>query len=965
MRKILLNKNRGKESINKTNYIPVELNRETSLFQEEVLSDTVDTLKVYNDEKNNSTKHRFIFTLYPICTNVLFNKITEIVYKEGSDEAKLLTNNEFVTKDGIKSVSSQKLNRIQAIRNTEYSNTIFNLEYHCGLDIFNNHLLRSTEDNSVQKKTTASLTSTCNVYDETQKETKDKFLSLDDDAFNTIGDVYRNYSGNVLATYIPNKKYNYTYRECERVKTPLYLYDEIKTFNKSCNDNIKRKDGWVGFTNPSTIKIPIINDVDKENAYYVNKCINNKDSCEFINLSPEKDLFSFTPKKNKYRNRLEYNWDYCLTYPYKSIYTDSTKTILKGKEFGLPLAEFDDGNIYMTYFANNNIEMALFRCPVKHNLNIGDSIYLNMVDENEAKIGNFILTNKLICTVASLGKLDKKEKDRYFSIRLSDFEDYTEKIVGFTKLVKGGFQCEYYFRLFKKINLDDNNTNLSGESDNLSDKKVTPIKSVVNRLAFSNTIYGDEVSQIVFMDDVDISRYRDNRGRPLTEIYLTIIKANRGHGSWYSENNICNDEKVEVSHVFGKITSGLDLPNYITNTGYPTIRRQHNIGIESIEDDKKNVITIPLTSTSLEGDIKISENDIFYGDLVEFNPTTLNETVLENVMHRFNTAQREVTGNPLYSTLYYDEIAGDIYDANTPKDSNPQIKVHKLNPGYANLAPEGYIYKPHHKVKIAQFESNINQGNDMIMDVTIDSIGNVETTTTPQSKTNAMIDSIKPGIDGDEIGNVEITPDLDNKDDNIIGGNTGDNTGDTSDKTENNNNSEKVIKFKTEINYMLLPNDIIGVMTDENDVYKFIVKSYLHDEENKKYTCEATLINTSDKEINDTNKDNFTIFKHNLNIPDYAYMIPDKSGRHLWRDIQKPSEWMFTDELYTTTFTNGAFYHHKNITFPVRRQDPFYNYGMFLSKNEKRIDNNFEITATEYDDSFEEYISENNKSTCF
>ena len=934
MRKILLNKNRGKESINKTNYIPVELNRETSLFQEEVLSDTIDTFKVYNDEKNNSTKHRLIFTLYPICTNVLFNKITEIVYKEGSDEAKLLTNNEFVTKDGIKSVSSQKLNRIQAIRNTEYSNKIFNLEYHCGLDIFNNHLLRSTSDTSVQKKTTDSITSSCNVYDETQKEIKDEFLSLDNDAFNTIGDVYRNHSGNVLATYIPKKEQQYTYRECERVKTPLYLYDEIKTFNKSCNDNIKRKDGWIGFTNPSSIKIPIIGnvtDTDKD-AYYVNKCINNKDSCEFINLSPEKDLFSFTPKKNKYRNRLEYNWDYCLTYPYKSIYTDSTKTILKGKEFGLPLAEFDDGHIYMTYFANNNIEMALFRCTVKHNLNIGDSIYLNMVEEKTGKL------NKLICAVASVGKLDKKEKDRYFSIRLSDFEDYTEKIVGFTKLVKGGFQCEYYFRLFKKIYLGDNNINLSEGTDK-------PIKSVVNRLAFSNTIYGDEVSQIVFVDDVDISKYRDNRGRPLTEIYLTIIKANRGHDLWYDINNICNDDKVEVSHVFGKVTSGLDLPNYVKDTNYPTIRRQHNIDINSVEDDVK----IPPTSASLEGDIKISENDSFYGDLVEFNPITLNETVLENVMHRFNTAQREVTGNPLYSTLYYDEIAGDIYDANTPKDTNPQIKVHKLNPGYANLAPEGYVYKPHHKVKIAQFESNINQGNDMIMktyDVVIKD-KKEEQAITPQSNVNKMIDVVNPAINGD-------------------------NTGDTSDNTEGNNNSnngdngEKVIFFNTEINYMLLPNDIIGVMTDKNDVYKFIIKSYLYDKENKKYACEAVLINTSDNELNTTNLDNFTIFKHNLNIPDYAYMLPDKSGRHLWRDIQKPSEWMFTDELYTTTFTNGAFYHHKNITFPVRRQDPFYNYGMYLSvKEDKPIDNNFEITATEYDDSFAEYISENNKSTCF
>ena len=128
MRKILLNKKRGKKSVNKTNFIPVELNREMSLYHSEILTETIDVLNLYNEEKDKSTKHRFIFTLYPICTNVLFNKVSEIIYKEGSPDAKIITNTgNFNTYTNGKSVSQQNFNRLQAIRNTEYSNDIFNM----------------------------------------------------------------------------------------------------------------------------------------------------------------------------------------------------------------------------------------------------------------------------------------------------------------------------------------------------------------------------------------------------------------------------------------------------------------------------------------------------------------------------------------------------------------------------------------------------------------------------------------------------------------------------------------------------------------------------------------------------------------------------------------------------------------------------------------------------------------------
>jgi hypothetical protein len=78
-----------------------------------------------------------------------------------------------------------------------------------------------------------------------------------------------------------------------------------------------------------------------------------------------------------------------------------------------------------------------------------------------------------------------------------------------------------------------------------------------------------------------------------------------------------------------------------------------------------------------------------------------------------------------------------------------------------------------------------------------------------------------------------------------------------------------------------------------------------------------------------------------------------------------PSEWNFTEELYTTPFTNGAFYHHKNITFPVRRQDPFQKYNMVLMRNNLPVDDNFEIPAIEYDYSSLEHNINTNNTSCF
>ena len=890
MRKILLNKCKSKTSVNETNVIPVEISRDASMFHDEHFLETIDTMEVYNKEKDASHKHRIICTVSPLCSNVLFNNITEVVYKEGAPDCKAITNNS-ANGVSLQSISTATLNRIQAIRNTEYSNEKFPMTYHCGSDIFNNHTLRTKtniivqprknkrnfteyggiETNSGVENNGSGSASAVAVIGDWDYQTTSSLHTSQIDAFNTIGDYCRDYKGNEIISYFPGNS-DYTYENKYSGFTPLYTYDTIKSFNEAFNDGISRHDGWMGFKNRTTFRIPVSGTTT--NGYFVNKCINNIEGCEYVDMCPERDLFSFTPKKNQYRNRLEYNWNYFLTYPAISDYNDGQ--ILKGKGKGLPLGTFQVmGSAkllhYKEYVNTNGVSILQFKSIVKHNLKVGDSVSIILSNTNE----------RFKCQIIKLGDNDGKQKNRVFSIYKEDIDfslitedNFPER---FVKL-SGGFECEYYFRKFKKIN---------------------NIRSTINKLAFANTIYGDDVSQIVFTDDVDVSGLKNNLGMPLTELYLTVLKNNKGYKTWY-ENKQYGNDSVEFSHVFGKVTSGLDLlPD--SGTDYPNIRRQHNIDVKDLTE-----IKIPTSASKLE-DIQTTMLE-FYGDLVEFNPMTVKETVLEVVKHRFNTAQRE-TRNSDYNTIFYDEIYADQYDGENYSNKsnlsgNTQIIQWGLNVGYANLNPEGYVYAPHHKIKIGELSDTIQQRSDSLIKCTN---GEFKTTNTGYTFT-----------------------------------------------------------FNTQYNYELLANDIIGILDYETNIlYKYLVEKYERVEEGN-YLCSCRPQTNEKIDYVGELTNRYEIFKHNTEIPEYAYMLPDGSGRHIWRDVVKPSEMSFTSDLYDVVFTNGAFYHHENISFPVRRQDPFGEYGMYVRNSEDiKLKNNFSIASNKMDISYDDYVQEMEGGICF
>jgi hypothetical protein len=172
-------------------------------------------------------------------------------------------------------------------------------------------------------------------------------------------------------------------------------------------------------------------------------------------------------------------------------------------------------------------------------------------------------------------------------------------------------------------------------------------------LAFSQSIFEDKRNQFVINEDLDVSNLVDNLGRPISELYVTIIK---------TDNNT----------LFTNIKSGIEMPYNLSgsSTSIPDIRRITDGGSSHIP---------------LEDDITI-QDDSFFGDIAEYNSLELKEKILGDVYHRFNTSNR-ING-------------GFISKPNLVENESISLGIRQ----------EGYMYKPHHKIKIREYSTYIEQG---------------------------------------------------------------------------------------------------------------------------------------------------------------------------------------------------------------------------------------------------------------
>ena len=948
--KIFLQSHLSKKSSNTSNGVNVQFKGRRKLLPTNDVSEIVSQYDQYLLERESCNKIRLTCQVNPICTNVLFNPITEIVRYEGSNNVELLNyiegkgskellncidgrsielkNTDLLYKDinVLCSSSSSSNHHTNAIRDTQLSNTKNGFIYHCGLDILNNHLIRSNTFKTICRR------------------------DNDSEVFNTISDTMRDVSGNqVIETlYFPVSSSVEGHKK--DVEAHIYRYDDILQFDESISNRlIKKYDGWVGFYNRSKIKS--YSNFENGDIMDIERPIMYKNGGDFIEMYPDRSLYSFVPKFNKYRNRIEKNWEYCITYPSSST-TEGFESIINGDLKSLKAIYFDENS----QGDNGGSQLVIYGIT-KHGLKVGDfvNIYNTYIEDGKtvnevvaysAEVTNVVddyifilqgISSTISDTWCYLSDMTKKENDnetlyyndvgyknhsnKYLTKSGSDNTKYyiiNNKYVNLDdkaqnisyKKVVNGVECDYYVRIFEKVpNFKNASAVTSSEYDiykndselihKYQDKKYD-FESHVSRLAFAKNIYGDDVGEIVFTDDIDISNLVDNLGRPISTLYIMFFKSNKGYKEWYgfySENYIeKNDKRIDInsdnvtySHCFGMLTCGYETSDEsICNSDIDSIYTINNIG-ESSQGISISKLNNGRGDYYYDTEIAYDVDKKFYGDICCYDGYNIVEESIQPIMHRFNTAQRESSqslSRDFYKKFNYDNIIYDDYDIN----QNFTIKTDVVK--NVNKKKEGYYYKPFYPIEIKTFGSLNSVSPDFL-----------------------KIIGIKK-YDGE---------------------------------------NGRYYSISTLSYHYLSPGDKSMIYDTEQDKYYTLVTIKNNDSNYKKFYFVAYDEKGTEKvdlDISDYSK--FKLFKiDNLEVSSHASLLKDGTCRFVWRDLYNngfsPTSAKSTEEY---PFTNGAFYINKKIDIYVRRQDPYGVYGLYDG-----VGIGADISG---DDSYTEVVSDNN-----
>ena len=409
-----------------------------------------------------------------------------------------------------------------------------------------------------------------------------------------------------------NAPYDFRFLDTSYPKDADLVDNTDITYVQALKRYLLERDGWFGYIDPEKTKASL---------------------CDYFDMEPKRERVSFIPDKASFSGGTTpiKNWELTITYPKT---TDKTHNMVIG---GLLIIEAEQAII-------STRGMVGFGMACLHNLEIGSVVKITGTTAYDG-----------IHIVVRTGKDNGDLNGYYFVIDLP----YVIGAVGGTSRMTrifNGKESEYYFRKFRKVKTK---SSFIIEEDDYETYK----------LAFSESIFNDSITQFVFNEDIDISDLTDNLGRPVSELYLTTIKTNS-------------------AGLFGQVSSGIETPFiaelntsgtnvYLQNI--PIINKIHNGG------------AIPFQShIPLETNVNISNYD-YYGDLVEYNEFEVKETILADISHRYNTLNRE-TGPTL---SYYSSLG-----------VNPVQTTTTLGP-----RQEGYFYKAHSLITIREFSNYVETGD--------------------------------------------------------------------------------------------------------------------------------------------------------------------------------------------------------------------------------------------------------------
>ena len=417
------------------------------------------------------------------------------------------------------------------------------------------------------------------------------------------------------------------------------LYNEnVRIFNEtipnSNTPNISSKiipansifvnDGWYGYYEPpDTDEVPTPTD-------------NESSRCQFKTFDPGHDRLLMIDDDGKQNYLLK------ITYPFDTrdinLVENNNNISLKD---GIQVIE--KGTVKI-----NNRSYVYFKTPINHGLRAEDEIKLfNFVDNTN----NGLYLDERNFIVTKLGNQQNSNLNRIFVIDINpsdiDFNLGTSTI----KRVVDDVESEYYVRRLKSL------TEVEKDYD-------------IYPAAYGVNYFDDRKAGFYFKKDIDVEGLRDNLGRPLSELFFTIVK-NDNDSDYSSVSNVYWRDKQK------------NLPNDIKNRFWMPIAA----GYETEQNVNVNYNIRAFSSNYPNGDPNYPQvyfsnidesNEVFDNDIVEYNESLLSEIVLEEIFHRINTVYRQNLN---------------LIDSE---------KVDKR---------EGYIYNPHTSITIREFSDYIEEGD--------------------------------------------------------------------------------------------------------------------------------------------------------------------------------------------------------------------------------------------------------------
>jgi len=392
----------------------------------------------------------------------------------------------------------------------------------------------------------------------------------------------------------------------------------------------------------------------KNNLYYIDA--SNSVSTNVWKGYPQYDEFSFIRNiavtshiDFVSKSATTYNWGVYASYAYSST-TAQTMTYYSEKfgvnntfsvSEGIPFV-IDTGTI-------DGKSLVFFYCSSDHNLKENDYVKLNIS-----------INNKDLYSVYSLGDGSYRSEKRVFAIydlKFNTSDIVTGRVGNFRRVTDisntGETISNYYVRLHKilKTPKDIFLVNSGYENNPFPIKKKLEFSGLtpnnVQRVSIKD---GSQTYGFSVNSDIDIDNLLDNTGRPVSEVFITIV--NRGYMGWFNQPSNNGTRAIDVGWEFN-----FSKDSYDTWWNHNSTDNKDNIFVDSY---------IRAGQTFYYNKF-LNEGDIIKGDFCEYNNIEQIEKVISPIYHKYSF-------NP--------NIFLDDQTVNAP------------------TYPSGYLYKPHYGIPL-------------------------------------------------------------------------------------------------------------------------------------------------------------------------------------------------------------------------------------------------------------------------